>query len=415
MARAGPSEPANDLSQMLDRAMGLHQRGQLPDAEKLYRNVLRARPNHVEARHYFGILRFQQGRTDEALSLIAAALEARPDYPEALYNRGNILAKLERYDAALASYDAALALQPGSAEVHHNRGNALFKLRRLEEAVASYDRALALEPRYVDAWNSLGTALKELKRYAQALECYDKVLAIVPDEPNALYNRGNALKEIKRYDELLASYEKARGLKPDHPDKFGGLDSALAICDFARIEAVARGLSTEIEAGKASVTPLTLARFCDDPALHLQAAKNFIADLMPLRPAALWNGQTYKHDRIRLAYLSADFQSHATAFLIAELLELHDRSRFEVHGFSYGRDDGSALRRRIASACDHFHDVLSDSDEVVAAAAARARDRYRRRLERFHAGLTTGNLRASPGADSSRVPRLSRHHRRGFP
>ena len=366
MARAGPSEPANDLSQMLDRAMGLHQRGQLPDAEKLYRNVLRARPNHVEARHYFGILRFQQGRTDEALSLIAAALEARPDYPEALYNRGNILAKLERYDAALASYDAALALQPGSAEVHHNRGNALFKLRRLEEAVASYDRALALEPRYVDAWNSLGTALKELKRYAQALECYDRVLAIVPDEPNALYNRGNALKEIKRYDESLASYEKARGLKPDHPDKFGGLDSALAVCDFARIEAVARGLSTEIEAGKASVTPLTLARFCDDPALHLQAAKNFIADLMPLRPAALWNGQTYKHDRIRLAYLSADFQSHATAFLIAELLELHDRSRFEVHGFSYGRDDGSALRRRIASACDHFHDVLSDSDEVVA-------------------------------------------------
>ena len=117
----------------------------------------------------------------------------------------------------------------------------------MEEALASYDRALALEPRYVDAWNSRGTALKELRRYAEALESYDRVLAIVPDEPNALYNRGNALKEIKRYDESLASYEKARGLKPDHPDKFGGLDLALAVCDFARIEAVARGLSTEIE------------------------------------------------------------------------------------------------------------------------------------------------------------------------
>ena len=131
MARAGPSEPANDLSQMLDRAMGLHQRGQLPDAEKLYRNVLRARPNHVEARHYFGILRFQQGRTDEALALIAAALEARPDYSGgALQSRQHPRAARALSRTALASYDAALALQPGYAEAHHNRGNALFKLRR---------------------------------------------------------------------------------------------------------------------------------------------------------------------------------------------------------------------------------------------------------------------------------------------
>ncbi len=175
----------------------------------------------------------------------------------------------------------------------------------------------------------------------------------MPDEPHALYNRGNALKEIKRYDESLASYEKARRLNPKHPDKFGGLDSALAVCDFARTEAMAAGLDAELAAGKASVTPFTLVGFCDDPALHLQAARNFVADRMPVRPAPLWTGEIYRHDRIRLAYLSADLQTHATAFLMAELFELHDRARFEVHAFSFGRDDGSDMRRRIANACDH--------------------------------------------------------------
>ena len=366
MAKTAADGQASDLSQMLGRAMGFHQRGQLADAEALYQQILRGRPEHVEGRHYLGILRFQQGRADEALTLIAGALDAKPDYAEAHYNRGNILAALDRYEEALAGFTRAAALQPDYAEAYHNQGNALFKLRRLDEALASYDRALSLQPRFVEAWNGRGTALKELKRHAEALECYDRVLALVPDEPNALYNRGNALKEIKRYDESLASYEKARKLNPGHPDKFGGLDAALAVCDFVRTEAIAAGLDAELAAGKASVTPFTLVGFCDDPALHLQAARNFVADRMPVRPPALWTGETYRHDRIRLAYLSADLQTHATAFLMAELFELHDRGRFEVHAFSFGRDDGSDMRRRIANACDHFHDVQRDSNAAIA-------------------------------------------------
>jgi protein O-GlcNAc transferase len=367
MAKPTADRRGADLSEMLAHAMGLHQNGRLADAEPLYRQVLRARPQHLEARHYLGILRFQQGRAKEALDLIAAVLAARPDYAEAHYNYGNILAALDRYADALASYDRALALDPNYAEAHHNRGNALFKLRRLDAALASYDRALALEPRYVEAWNSRGTALKELKRHAEALDCYDKVLALIPDEPNALYNRGNALKEIKRFSESLASYEKARALFANHPDKFGGLDSALAVCDFASTETIASGLAAELQSGKASVTPFTLVGFCDEPALHLQAARNFIADRIPMRPAPLWTGETYRHhDRIRLAYVSADLQSHATAFLMAELFELHDRGRFEVHAVSFGRDDGSDMRRRIVQACDHFHDVTSESDAAIA-------------------------------------------------
>jgi predicted O-linked N-acetylglucosamine transferase (SPINDLY family) len=75
---------------------------------------------------------------------------------------------------------------------------------------------------------------------------------------------------------------------------------------------------------------------------------------------------SYRHEKLRLAYLSADFQAHATAFLIAELIERHDRSRFEVHAISFGRDDASAMRARLRSAFDRFHDVGAMSHEAIA-------------------------------------------------
>jgi protein O-GlcNAc transferase len=351
---------------MLDRAIALHQRGQLADAEKLYRNVLRARPNHVEARHFFGLLRFQQGRADEALVLIAAALDAKPDYPEAHYNRGNILAALGRYDDALASYDAAIALQPGAAEAHHNRGNALFKLRRHEEALAAFERALTIEPAHIAALNGRGTVLKELRRFNEALASYDRALALRADNAETHYNRGNLFKEVRRYEESLDSYAKARALTRDHPDRFGIIDPALATCDWAQSNALADALRADLAAGRPSVTPLTLVVYCDDAALHLTCARNFITDRVPVRPAPLWDGVQYRHERIRVAYLSADFRSHATAYLMAELFERHDRERFEVMGVSFGQNDNSAMRSRLVKSFETFHDVEARSDREIA-------------------------------------------------
>jgi predicted O-linked N-acetylglucosamine transferase (SPINDLY family) len=361
------SRPSGDVSQILDRAIALHQRGQLADAEKLYRNVLRARPNHVEARHFFGILRFQQGRADEALALIAAALDAKPDYPEAHFNRGNVLAALGQYDDALASYDAAIALQPGAAEAHHNRGNALFKLRRYQEALVAFERALTIEPAHIAALNGRGTVLKELRRFNEALASYDRALALRADNAETHYNRGNLFKEVEHYEESLASYAKAQALARDHIDRFGIIDPALAICDWAQSDALTDALRADLAAGRPSVMPFTLVGYCDDAALHLACARNFIADRIPARPTPLWDGVQYRHERIRIAYLSADFRSHATAFLMAELFERHDRGRFEVLGVSFGSDDNSAMRSRLVKSFETFHDVQAQGDREVAA------------------------------------------------
>jgi hypothetical protein len=49
-------------------------------------------------------------------------------------------------------------------------------------------------------------------------------------------------------------------------------------------------------------------------------------------------------------------------YLVAGLIERHDRRRFEIFGYSYGFDDGSPMRPRIAPAFDRFVDIASVSD-----------------------------------------------------
>ena len=103
----------------------------------------------------------------------------------------------------------------------------------------------------------------------------------------------------------------------------------------------------------------------DDPGLHSQCATRYIKHKLPIR-APLWNGAMVRHGKIRLAYLSADFRDHAVAQVMAELLERHDRSRFEVMGISFGPDDGSEMRGRLQRAFDEFIDVRAERDGDIA-------------------------------------------------
>ena len=215
---AKPPGHTLDLSQLLQQAMGLHQRGQFSDAERLYRQILNKRPDHFEARHLLGLLRYQQGRNPEALDLIGAALKLRPDSIAALSNYGLALEGAGRYEAALATFDRALALRPDYAEAHNNRGNVLSALKRTEDALASYEQALALKPGYAEAHNNRGIALSALARHADALASFERAIALAAHYADAYYNRGNALAALDRLSEALASYEQALARRPAYPE-----------------------------------------------------------------------------------------------------------------------------------------------------------------------------------------------------
>ncbi|MBR0839663.1 tetratricopeptide repeat protein [Bradyrhizobium liaoningense] len=319
-------------------------------------------PAYAEAFHNRGVTLQELGRLEEALADHDAAIALAPDFAEAHSYRGVALQGLRRLDEAIASFDAALTLRPEHADIHNNRAIALLQMRRYDEVLKSLTRAVTIAPDFVEAHHNIGCVLMELKRFKQALVSLDTAVALEPDYVDALNSRGVALQEMKQFGRALEDFERAHQLAADHPNALSGMMlCAGALCDWDRRASLADAAMARIRDGKPGVMPFTLLGYTGDLSLQFRCTENLVPAAAPL-----WTGEVRHHDRIRIAYLSADFHNHATAHLMAGLFERHDRARFEIIGVSSGPDDGSAYRQRLTAAFDRFYDISEMSDAAVA-------------------------------------------------
>src|SRR5216684_1992267 len=314
------------------------------------------RPDDADTRHDLGAAQLAAGELEAALASLERAVALKPGDADVPCNLGQALRRLGRLDAAIAQFERALALQPDHAAALNGLGAAFAESGRHDAAVAPFEKALALAPDFAEAHNNLGNALRNLRRHDAAVASYERAIALKPDFAEALSNLGNALKGLKRYDEALASYEKALALAP----RSGNALSQYAlvrrqICDWRGIERSDAQLREAVRAQHAAIQPFALLAVSDDPAEQLACARQYWASRRIAAPA-VDPRPVAAADKLRLGYLSADFHEHATARLMAELFERHDRAQFETIAFSYGPDDGSALRRRLVGAFDRFVD-----------------------------------------------------------
>jgi protein O-GlcNAc transferase len=212
------------------RAMGALQSRNLTDAERLFKDVLRAQPKHVAALNLLSVVLLQTGRFAEAETYLQRALNEYPKSDATLYNYGIALKALNRPAEALDRFGQALALNPNAFETWSNRGTVFNDLGRYDEAIADFDKAIALNPRYAEAICNRGKSLNALQRSAEALAAFEKASALRPDLAEAWLGRAYGYGSLKRYDEALAAFEKALTLKPDLAEAWlggGNLSSEL--------------------------------------------------------------------------------------------------------------------------------------------------------------------------------------------
>jgi predicted O-linked N-acetylglucosamine transferase (SPINDLY family) len=384
-----------------DRGMTLHELGRHEEALASYERALAIRPDFAGALNNRGNVLLDLQRYEEALASYDRALAIRPAYVEALNNRGVALQGLKRHEEARASYDRALAIRPDYVGALNNRGAALNALRRYDEALASYDRALAIRPDHVGALNNRGAVLASLRRSQEALACCDRALAIKPDFAEALINRGMVLQDLQRHAEALASFDRALAIKPRYVDALNRRGAALSFlgrheeaiadlalaleiradlefasgmllhsrmhcCDWRGHEEQAAQLTSDVRAGKRCAAPFVFLAITDSAEDQLRCSRTWVHDKCPPSKTPLWQGERYRHERIRLAYLSADLHEHPLGFLTAGLFEGHDQKRFETIAVSFGPDTQGAMRSRLKAAFERFIDVWPQSDREVA-------------------------------------------------
>ncbi len=304
-------------------------------------------------------------RNDDAFAAYDKAVALKPDLAEAWLGRGNLFAGIKRYDDALAAYDRALALKPDLAKVWLGCGNVATALKQSDKAFSAFDKALALQPDLAEAWLGRGNVLLQLKQHNDARAAYDTALAMNADLEKAWIGRGNVAAELMEFDDAFAAYDRALALKPDGKYVRGDrLHAKLQLSDWTGLEAEVAALVSAVRERKPAITPFPFLSISSSPSEQLECTKCFIADQSSF--PAIWRGEIYSHDRIRVAYLSADFRNHPVAQLAVGLFEHHDKSRFETTAISFGPDDGSQMRGRIKSAFDNFLDVRPMGDFDIA-------------------------------------------------
>ena len=385
---------------LFSRAQALHQQGQLAEAARLYREFLAIERRHFGALNLYAIAATQLGQIEDAERALRQAIDIDGSSEVSHYNHGTILRQLGRLEEALASFDRALAINPGSPDSWNNRGIVLKELERPADAVESFAQSLALRPDHAETLLNQANTLAALRRPAEAIAAYQRALAIRPDAA-VLVSFGNLLRDLGRNTEALAAYDRALALAPTHPEALQARYLLLMI--LARhaeaITAAQRALAADANASymlghlihaKAYVAdwseraelearlhrglaekrkvcaPFELIALDSTPAEQLAAAQTWMRDLFPPHPRAYRQRVPHQRERLRIGYMSGEYRAHATSFLIAELIELHDRTQFEIVGISIGIDDGSAIRRRVEAAFDQFIDAGSLSDAEAA-------------------------------------------------
>ena len=351
----------------IDRATAFAEMGKIDEAIDAYKLILAADPRDVAARHNLGLVLMRHGRHDDAIANFDSVIAIVPGHAAAHDSRGNALFSLGRYAEALASYDKALQIAPQNAACHNNRGTALQRLHRPKEALASFDAAIRADPKLTSAHGNRAQALLALGRTADARGAFDRAIILDPASLDLRANRAAAAMAARQYELALEDLAFVHAANPEYPYVLGNLIHCRMQCaDWADIGSHCQQLEDGIRNGKRVALPFLATTLTDQGNLHLRAAQIWAADMGFADTKALAPPHA-PHDKIRIAYVSADFRNHPVAAQVVELFERHDRSRFETIAISFASNDGSAVRQRLEAAFDVFHDASAKSDAEIAA------------------------------------------------
>lgn len=352
---------------MLSSGWEALERDQLADAEAVARLALQRTPGDGEASYLLGSALLFQERYQEALGPLSDA--ARLLHQRGVRHRlGYCRLALGDLTGAEKALREEVDAYPDRLNAHNALGVALARQGKYAEALAVFENVLLVEPGSEEANNNAANVLSELGRDEEALPYLQKVVRFNPQHGDALYNLGTVLQNLGRHEEAIDALENALRASPDNSYALGYLIwNELAICRWRELPVRIQALRRQIGQAAAPAAPFVLVALPVTPAEQRACAELHVQRKLPLPPAPLWQGTRKRRGRLRIAYLSADFHEHATAYLAVRLFELHDRSQFETLGVSYGKPEASPMRRRLEQAFDEFIDVRTQSDEQIAA------------------------------------------------
>ncbi len=393
------------IDQAFQLALQHHQAGQLQQAENIYRQILTQHPQHAGALHYLGILAGQAGRTDIAIDLIRQAITIQPNDAQAFNSLANALREAGRLDDAVAAARQAISLNPNHVQAYNNLGAVLDDQGQSEEAIAAYRQAIARNPNYAPAHANLGASLRDAGQLDEAVTSLRHAILLDPNHPQAHYNLGNALTDKRQFEEAITAYRRAIALKPNYLKAASNLSHVLT--ETGQLDEAITAARQAIALSPTLPQPhnhlgnaLKAAGTLDDAIAAYRQARSLTPSppqafsnlLLTLHYHRRYDSQTifHEHDRwnqehaqplkqfihphsnnrnpdrrLKIGYVSPDFNNHPVGRFLLPLLAHHDKSQFEV--FAYSQTSAPDLTtQQLRSHIDHWRSIATLTDAQAA-------------------------------------------------
>ena len=350
-------------------ALGLSLEATEPDAAlAAWEKAVALAPGEPEAQFRIGNLQRRRGNHVGAVAAYRAAQANGLDHPVLLNNLALALQEQGQFAEAELSYRRAIEQQPNLLEAHANLADLLYRRHRFAEALTSYGQAIAVNPGISTLWLSLGVCQYRIAMLSAAEASLKRAIELDMSQPNYFVSMAAVLLAQQREADALPFIRRALELQPDLAEARNMLlYASQQTCDWVNLGPLFEQQRAGIhDPDVPAVMPHNLLGLPYEPAELLTAARKWVTQRIRPKPTQKppWPGLVA--GRLRIGYLGSDFRTHALANLLTEVIERHDRRRFEVYGYSFGPDDKSAARTRFIAAFDRFIDVRSETFEQTA-------------------------------------------------
>ena len=352
--------------EIFEKASQLHLSGNIQEAQNLYLELIKIDKKNNKLFFLLGTTFLQQKKYDQSINYLNNSINLDPTFPNPYNNLGIALTETTNYLEAKKNYDKAISLNKNYIDAYLNRGISLNKLNRYEEAIQDFKIVLKANPNNSKAYNNLGNIYKNLENYEKSILFYDKAISIDSNFLEALGNKSSVLHIQKKYQESLIYLNKIYKINED----FKGLVENIIldkmhIFDWNDLNNYTDKVRKQFLDGK-TFDPLFMHYLFDEPNLHKSNSEKFIKERVKYISRKNNLFKSHGNNKIKIGYFSADYHNHPVLHIMSDIFKSHDKTKFELYGFSFGPEKKENIWREDIKSCfKEFHLVNKLSDEEI--------------------------------------------------
>lgn len=349
------------------QATVLEKSGDYREASSITEALIKKYPDRNDVKYLQATILNATAETLDAIEILNKIPDNDPIFSQSLLRKGVFFFQLGNYPEAKKNFEKFLFRKKDDLEGLLNLGLTHAKLKDFVIAIRTFNRVLEISPTAHKAYDFKGQVLAEMREYESALHCFENAIGLNPDNLEALFNKAVILFDLNRLEDAARTYETIYGIDKNFRGVQGNLCHVYQkLCDWDALTKYQENLSKNLTEKRPVSPPFPILSLFDSIELQTTAADSWLKgeDSLPLLTTFKKTGSRKSGEKVKIGYFSPDLGEHAVAYLMEEVFRHHNKSKFEVHAFSWIKNPDQKTRS-LKTYFDGWHDISNLCDQAA--------------------------------------------------